>query len=71
MYFFKKSMYNFFIMLINVSYNFIPFFVLKRFFLKSLGANIGKFSNIHTPVRFLDIKKGNIKIQIVCWMIEV
>jgi len=45
---------------INLTYNFLPIFYLKRIFLKTINIKIGKSSYIHPKVKFFNW--GNIKI---------
>lgn len=37
---------------LNLSYSFIPLFVIKKFYLRIFGIKVGKKSYIHSPVRF-------------------
>lgn len=49
------------IMLFNIAYNSIPFYLLKRLVAKLFGIRIGRNSYIHCPVKFAAI--GNIVIM--------
>ena len=41
----------------NASYKFIPFFFLKRIYLRIFGIHLGKYACIHRGVRFFSIGK--------------
>ncbi len=57
---FKAQIYFAAVFLFNVLYNIIPFFSMKKIFLRSFGINIGKSSYIHTPVKFFSFRNLHI-----------
>lgn len=57
----KKNIYFFLLFLINFTYRTIPFFALRHFFLRVLGASLGNNISIYRRIRFFNLRK-NLKI---------
>ncbi len=55
-----RQLKNLVIRVFNLSYNWMPFFVLKNVLLRALGVNIGRGSVIHTPARFFGMRRISI-----------
>lgn len=56
----KVQAYFVAVFLLNVIYNALPFFALKKFFLARLGITVGRQSYIHTPVKFFSLRNLSI-----------
>lgn len=70
---FKIQLIYFFIYLFNFFYNYLPFFYFKRALLVLAGAKLGKFSTIHTPVKFFNLTRkltvgDNVTINPDCYL---
>ena len=51
------TLYLFIVKSYSFIYNFLPFFIIKKYFLKLSGSKIGRNSYIHTKVKFFTIGK--------------
>ncbi|PSW03867.1 acyltransferase [Photobacterium lipolyticum] len=70
---FKKQAVYVFIYFSNLTFNLMPFFLLKKIFLVLLGAKIGKNSTLHTPIKFFNLTRklnigSNVTINPGCYL---
>ena len=57
---YKNQIYFAAVFLFNLLYNIIPFFSLKKLFLRLFGIKIGESSYIHIPVKFFSFRNLHI-----------
>lgn len=51
------QIYLIFLYMYNLFYNVLPFWIIKKILFKVVGNSIGKYSYIHTPVKFFSLTK--------------